>query len=142
MLKWYLAGPLVCAVSLPLLLYVCALLLAREILPFGLMEELVIACVFLSGTLGGLAAALSRGEKAFQTGLSVGGILASVIVVLTLAVPGEGALSASCIRHVIAALAGGASAQCQALGRKKEARQAKIILLSVISGQVDISQDI
>ena len=43
MLKWYLAGPLVCAVSLPLLLYVCALLLAREILPFGLMEELVIA---------------------------------------------------------------------------------------------------
>ncbi len=127
MLKWYLAGPLVCAVSLPLLLYVCALLLAREILPFGLMEELVIACVFLSGTLGGLAAALSGGEKAFQTGLSVGGILASVIVVLTLAVPGEGALSASCIRHVIAALAGGAFGGVLSVrrsgGKKKRARR-------------------
>ncbi len=108
MLKWYLSGPLVCAVSLPLLLYVCALLLAHELLPFGLMEELVIASVFLSGALGGLSAALGRGEKAFQTGLAVGGILAAAIAVITLAVPGEGALSAACLKHVIAAATGGA----------------------------------
>lgn len=107
-LKWYLLGPIACLVSLPVLIYACALLVAKEVLPFELLEELVIACVFLSGTFGGLAACAARGGKVMQTGLTVGAILAGGIVIATLVMPGEGVLNAQCLRHVIAALAGGA----------------------------------
>ena len=107
-ISWYLAGPVVSIVCLPVLMYLCALLLAREVLPYGLMEELVIACVFVSGAAGGAAACAARGGKVMQTGLAVGCILAAAIVVVTLMVPGEGPLNARCLRHVIAAAAGGA----------------------------------
>ena len=70
-MKWYLLGPLTAAVSLPALMYLCAVLLAREILPFSLVEELAIACVFLSGTLSALAACAGRGGRAAQTGLAM-----------------------------------------------------------------------
>ena len=106
--KWYLAGPLVCALSLPALLYLCAVLLAREVLPFELMEELVIACVFACATLGALAACAVRKRRVMQTGFATGCMLAAALVILALAAPGEGALTALCLRHVIAAMAGGA----------------------------------
>ena len=75
-LKWYILGPLLAVISLPLLLYLCSLLLAHEVLPFGLMEELVITCVFLAGTAGAAAASGARGQMVMQTGLITGGILA------------------------------------------------------------------
>ena len=106
--KWYLLGPLTAAVSLPALMYLCAVLLAREILPFSLVEELTIACVFLSGTLSALAACAGRGGRAAQTGLAMGAVLAAAIVVITLAAPGEGPLNAGTLRLIIAAAAGGA----------------------------------
>ena len=107
-LKWYILGPLLAAISLPLLLYLCSLLLAHEVLPFGLMEELVITCVFFAGTAGAAAASGARGQMVMQTGLITGGILAAALVIVSLAVPGQGAFNAQCPRHVIAALAGGA----------------------------------
>ena len=54
--RWYLIGPLAAVIALPALLYLCAILLATEILPFTVMEELVIACVFLTGTISAVAA--------------------------------------------------------------------------------------
>ena len=77
--KWYLLGPLSAAVSLPALMYLCAVLLAREVLPFSLVEELTIACVFLSGTLSALAACAGRGGRAAQTGLPMGAVLAAAM---------------------------------------------------------------
>lgn len=107
-ISWYITGPVVSIICLPVLMYICALLLAREVLPYDLMEELVIACVFLAGTAGAAAACAARGGKVMQTGFAVGCILAAAIVIVTLAVPGEGPLNARCLRHVIAAAAGGA----------------------------------
>ena len=106
-IAWYIAGPAVSMLCLPVLMYLCALLLAREVLPYELMEELVIACVFVSATAGGAAACAARGGKVMQTGFATGCILAAAIVIITLAVPGEGPLNARCLRHVIAAAAGG-----------------------------------
>ena len=127
-LRWYILGPLTAAVSLSLLLFVCAVLLSREILPFELMEELVIAAVFLAATAGGAAAARGRGGKVMQAGLLSGGVLAAVIVIGTLALPGEGLLSAQCLRHVIAALSGGAFGGALSIkrgGRKGKRRKRK-----------------
>ena len=121
--KWYLAGPLASAAALFALLYLCALALARELLPFTLMEELVIACVFVSGAVGGVTASGFRGEKAVPTGAAVGAALAALIVVVTLIVPGEGAFNARCLRHVIAAVCGGAFGG--ALGIKRVKRPPK-----------------
>ena len=124
-LKWYIAGPLICAVSLPALLYLCAILLAREVLPFEVMAELVIACVFVSAALGGMAACSAREGKVMQTGLATGAIFAGILVVITLVVPGEGALNADCLRHVIAAVCGGAfgGALCIKRGGHKPKRR-------------------
>ncbi len=106
--KWYVLGPAVCILSLPVFMYLCALLLARELLPFSLAEELVTASVFLAGTAGGAAGSAVRGGKAVQSGFISGCVLAAALAVAALAAPGEGALSAQCLRHAIAAAAGGA----------------------------------
>ena len=118
-LKWYLLGPAACIISLPVLIYICALLVAKEVLPFELLEELVIACVFLSGAFGGLAACAARGGKVMQTGLTVGAVLAGAIVIATLVMPGEGVLNANCLRHVIAAVTGGAFGGALSIKRKR-----------------------
>ena len=122
--KWYLLGPLTAAVSLPALMYLCAVLLAREILPFSLVEELTIACVFLSGTLSALAACAGRGGRAAQTGLAMGAVLAAAIVVITLAAPGEGPLSAHTLRCSVAAIAGGFFGGVLGMKRKNPRRRA------------------
>ena len=106
--RWYIVGALAAIVSLPALLYICAILLAREVLSFELMEELVIACVFFSSTIAAVAACAGRGGKAMQTGLVMGGGIAAAIVIICLAAPGEGPFNACTLRHVIAAVTGGA----------------------------------
>ena len=119
-LAWYILGPAVCLISLPAALYICALLLANSVLSFEVTEELVIASVFLCTTLGGIAGCAARGGKVMQTGLSVGAIFALIIVVICLAAPGEGAFNATSLRHVIAAVTGGAfgGALCIKRGNK------------------------
>ncbi len=118
-LKWFIVGPLVCVVSLPILLYICAIMLAREWLPFEIMEELVIACVFLSAALGGICACKSREGRVMQTGFGAGAIFAALLVIITLVVPGEGAFTASCLKHIIAALTGGAFGGALSIKRGK-----------------------
>ena len=81
--RWYLIGPLAAVIALPALLYLCAILLAKEILPFTVMEELVIACVFLTGTISAVAACAGRGGKVMQTGLCMGCVLAAATVSYT-----------------------------------------------------------
>ena len=107
-LAWYVLGPAAVLICLPGTLYLCAVLLARGVLPYSLTEELLIACVFLSGAASGLAAGAGRGGRAMRTGLIMGGALAAAIVLLTLAAPGEGPLNAGTLRLIIAAAAGGA----------------------------------
>ncbi len=124
-LKWYIAGSAAGIISLPLLMYICAVLLAKDILPFELMEELVITCVFLAGTAGGIAACAGRGEKVMQTGAAAGCILAAVIIVAALAVPGMGPLNASSLKHIIAAVCGGAFGGALCIKRKKPGKGRK-----------------
>ncbi len=126
LIKWYVLGPLTAAVSLPALMYLCAVLLAREVLPYGLMEELVIACVFFASALGGAAAAAGRGGKVLQTGAAIGAAVAGAIVIAALAAPGEGPLNSETLKHVIAALCGGAFGGALSLrrgGGKKRRRR-------------------
>ena len=124
-LRWYVAGPVAAAVCLPALLYACALLLARDVLPYSLMEELSIACVFLASAASGAAAAASRGGRVMQTGLLMGGAVASVMVIASLAAPGTEALAAGCARSAVAALGGGAfgGALCIKRGKRGASRR-------------------
>lgn len=127
-LKWYVFGPLLGAVITVLLLYAAAMLLERQILPYGLAEEFVIACLFFGSTAGGAGAAKRRGTMTMATGLMSGAIIAGILVVATLMIQGEGALASECFKHVIAAVAGGAfgAALCLNRGgakRKKRARR-------------------
>ena len=116
---WYLIGPLAAVIALPALLYLCAVLLAKEILPFTVMEELVIACVFLTGTISAVAACAGRGGKVMQTGLCMGCVLAAAIVIITLAAPGEGPFTSATLKHVIAAITGGCFGGALSIKRKK-----------------------
>ena len=125
LLRRCLAGGLATLISLPALLYICALLLAHEALPYTLMEELVIACVFISAALAAVAACAGGGGKVMQTGLAAGAALASAIVVITLAAPGEGPLNAQTLRHVLAAITGGAFGGALSVRRAKPKSRAK-----------------
>lgn len=127
-LKWYAFGPALGAVAAAALLYLTAVLLERQILPYSLSGDFVIACLFFGSTAGGAAAAKRRGSAPLPSGLIAGSALAAAVVVVSLMAQGEGALSADCLRHVIAAVAGGAfgGALCLNRGggkRKKRARR-------------------
>lgn len=127
-LKWYAFGPALGAVAAAALLYITAVLLERQILPYSLAGDFVIACLFFGSTAGGAAAAKRRGSAPLPSGLIAGSALAAAVVVVSLMAQGEGALSADCLRHVIAAVAGGAfgGALCLNRGggkRKKRARR-------------------
>ena len=127
-LRWYVLGPVLGAVVSALLLYITAVLLERQILPYSLAGELVIACLFLGSTAGGAGAAKRRGSAPLPSGLTAGAALTAAVVVVSLMAQGEGAISADCLRHVIAAVAGGAfgGALCLNRGggkRKKRARR-------------------
>lgn len=127
-LSWYALGPLAAAAALAALIYLLAALLERQILPYALADELLIACVFLGSALGGAAAAKRRGGAVLAAGLVSGAALAALIAIGTLMARGEAALSAACLQHVIAAVAGGAfgGALCLDRGgakRKKRARR-------------------
>ena len=127
-LNWYTLGPLLAAVAVAALMYLLAVLLERQILPYALVDELLIACVFLGSTAGGAGAAKRRGSAPLPSGLTAGAALAAAVVVVSLMAQGEGAISADCLRHVIAAVAGGAfgGALCLNRGvgkRKKRARR-------------------
>ena len=122
-LRWYVLGPVLGAAASAALLYITAVLLERQILPYSLAGELVIACLFLGSTAGGAGAAKRRGSAPLPSGLTAGAAL-----VVSLMAQGEGAISADCLRHVIAAVAGGAfgGALCLNRGggkRKKRARR-------------------
>lgn len=127
-LKWYAFGPALGAVAAAALLYLTAVLLERQILPYSLAGDFVIACLLFGSTAGGAAAAKRRGSAPLPSGLIAGSALAAAVVVVSLMAQGEGALSADCLRHVIAAVAGGAfgGALCLNRGggkRKKRARR-------------------
>lgn len=127
-LGWYALGPLVGAAVTALLLYALAVLLERQILPYGMAREFIIACLFLGSAAGGAAAAKRRGRAVMAAGLISGAALAAVVAVGALMAGGEEALSADCLRSAIAAVAGGAfgSALCLDRGgakRKKRARR-------------------
>lgn len=127
-LRWYVLGPVLGAVASAVLLYITAVLLERQILPYSVAGELVIACLFLGSTAGGAGAAKRRGSALLPSGLTAGAALAAAVVVVSLMAQGEGAISADCLRHVIAAVAGGAfgGALCLNRGggkRKKRARR-------------------
>ena len=127
-LNWYTLGPLLAAVAVAALMYLLAVLLERQILPYALVDELLIACVFLGAAIGGAAAAKKRGKSALASGLIAGAVLAALLAVGSLMAEGEAALSADCLRHAIAAVAGGlfGGALCpnrRAAKRKKRGRR-------------------
>lgn len=127
-LRWYVFGPALGAVAAAALLYLTAVLLERQILPYSLSGDFVIACLFLGSTAGGAAAAKRRGSAPLPSGLIAGAAIAAAVVIVSLMAQGEGAVSADCLRHVIASVAGGAfgGALCLNRGagkRKKRARK-------------------
>ncbi len=126
-LRWYIFGPVLGAVVTIVLLYLTAMLLERQILPYSLAREFVIACLFLGSAAGGAAAAKRRGSAALPSGLAAGAAIAAAVVILSLMVQGEGAVSANCLRNVIAAVAGGAfgGALCLDRGRGKRKKHAR-----------------
>ncbi len=71
-LNWYTLGPLLAAVAVAALMYLLAVLLERQILPYALVDELLIACVFLGAAIGGAAAAKKRGRSALAWDLLPG----------------------------------------------------------------------
>ena len=118
-LNWYTLGPLLAAVAVAALMYLLAVLLERQILPYALVDELLIACVFLGAAIGGAAAAKKRGKSALASGLIAGALLA----VGSLMAEGEAALSADCLRHAIAAVAGGLFGGALCLNRRAAKRK-------------------
>ena len=76
-LNWYTLGPLLAAVAVAALMYLLAVMLERQILPYALVDELLIACVFLGAAIGGAAAAIKRGRSALASGLIAGAVLAA-----------------------------------------------------------------
>ena len=80
-LNWYTLGPLLAAVAVAALMYLLAVLLERQILPYALVDELLIACVFLGAAIGGAAAAKKRGKSALASGLIAGAVLAALLAV-------------------------------------------------------------
>ncbi|MGI6025896.1 MAG: TIGR04086 family membrane protein [Candidatus Scatomorpha sp.] len=121
-------GPALGAVAAAALLYLTAVLLERQILPYSLSGDFVIACLFLGSTAGGAAAAKRRGSAPLPSGLIAGAAIAAAVVIVSLMAQGEGAVSADCLRHVIASVAGGAfgGALCLNRGggkRKKRSRK-------------------
>ena len=122
-LRWYVFGPLVGAAAFAAFGLACAMLLERQVPPASTIEVLTIACVFAGAAAGGAAAAKRRGGGAIEAGLACGLTLAAVVVVAALAAPGEGPVTASCLRFVIAALAGGGFGGALCLNRGKSKRR-------------------
>lgn len=89
-LRWYVLGPVLGAVASAVLLYITAVLLERQILPYSLAGELVIACLFLGSTAGGAGAAKRRGSAPLPSGLTAGAALAAAVVVVSLMAQGRG----------------------------------------------------
>ena len=114
-LNWYTLGPLLAAVAVAALMYLLAVLLERQIL--------LIACVFLGAAIGGAAAAKKRGKSALASGLIAGAVLAALLAVGSLMAEGEAALSADCLRHAIAAVAGGLFGGALCLNRRAAKRK-------------------
>ena len=119
-LNWYTLGPLLAAVAVAALMYLLAVLLERQILPYALVDELLIACVFLGAAIGG---AKKRGRSALASGLIAGAVLAALLAVGSLMAEGEAALSADCLRHAIAAVAGGLFGGALCLNRRAAKRK-------------------
>ena len=90
---------------------------------YALVDELLIACVFLGAAIGGAAAAKKRGKSALASGLIAGAVLAALLAVGSLMAEGEAALSADCLRHAIAAVAGGLFGGALCLNRRAAKRK-------------------
>ena len=101
----------------------CALLLEREVFPASTMELLTTACLFFGTASGGAAAAGRRGEKQLEAGAVCGLSLAAAVVIAALMAPGEGPVTAACLRFAIAAAAGGLFGGSLRLGRAKAKRR-------------------
>ena len=103
-LKWYLFGPVTGLIAIAAIGYACAVLLERRVFPASTLEM--------------LTSALEAG------GLS-GAVLAILVVLVALVAPGEGPATATCLRFVIAAVAGGAFGGALCLDRGRAKRRKK-----------------
>ncbi len=124
-LKWYLFGPVTGLIAIAAIGYACAVLLERQVFPSSTLEVLTIASVFLGSTLGGIAAAKRRGASALEAGGLSGAVLAILVVLVALVAPGEGPATATCLRFVIATVAGGAFGGALCLDRCRAKRRKK-----------------
>lgn len=122
-LRWYVFGPMMGLAAFAVFGLGCAMLLERQVFPASTLEILTIACVFAGAAVGGAAAAKRRGGGAIEAGLACGLALAVIVVVIALAAPGEGPVTASCLRFVIAAIAGGGFGGALCLNRGKSKRR-------------------
>ena len=107
-LRWYISGPLLGVGVCVVMMLVTALLVESGTLPPGVLEYLVIACVFIATTAAGIASAIRRGRGALETGVAAGGIMLLIILLATLIAPGGKIMSPMFLKLAIASIAGGA----------------------------------
>lgn len=107
-LEWYASGPVVGFCVCVVLMLGTSLLVESGTLPSGVLEYLVIACVFLACVVAGMVSAIRRGRGALEAGIASGGILFLVILIATLVAPGGKIMSPMLLKLAIASIAGGA----------------------------------
>ena len=89
------------------LMYISALLLINGKLPEDAAGYAVTASVFCGATLAGAAAAKARGRGEAEAGLICGVLLAALIALASLIIPGGNLFTAAFVRYALSAAAGG-----------------------------------
>ncbi|HBR09487.1 MAG TPA: TIGR04086 family membrane protein [Clostridiales bacterium] len=127
--RWYTRGPLTGILFAAIMLYICSLLLSKEIIPSQLMSECVIASVFIGTSVGGAVAARSKREGVLTAGVLTGLIVLGVIVLATILRPTGKVLSDTMLKMAICTVGGGTFGGAMCLNRsggKKHKRTAAI----------------
>lgn len=107
-MRWYVSGPLFGCVIIIILMYVVSLLVEGGTLPCGILDYMVIACVFLGSIVAGVTSAIQRGRGVIETGMAAGGIIFIAILLATLVIPNGKFIPIMLLKLSIAAIAGGA----------------------------------
>lgn len=123
--RWYVKGPLLGAFSSAALMYACALLFAKEVLPYGLLPYITIACVFAGCAAGGALAASARGKGRLPAGLMSGAAVLLLILIFTFASEDGSPASPQFVKMAIAALGGGIFGGALSAGRASKMHKKK-----------------
>jgi putative membrane protein (TIGR04086 family) len=123
--QWYIIGPFYALFITAALLYICALMLSKEVIPTSVIEECAIISVFLGSAAGGVIAAKKGGEGILVEGSVTGVILFAVILIITILRPDGKVLSDETLKTAVSAIGGATFGGVMCLNRKGNRKHKK-----------------